>query len=219
MMLNEAKWFAKYLPHFEKGDLSPLVNIGSSTRHFREQEQPHIHEHVFKPLEARGIKVIHCDLKQAEGVDIQGDIFDDVFLATIKKQKPKAVLCTHMFEHVTDRASLAKRLFSLLPPGGLLLVTVPYSYPYHADPIDTLYRPSPEELAALFPDATVEKKMAVESGNYWDKIRARPLIIFRHIFRFPFPFLDFTRWKRSMHKLSWLFRPYKVSIVIARKNP
>ena len=28
-------------------------------------------------------------------------------------------------------------------PGSLVFVTVPFSYPYHRDPIDTMYRPSP----------------------------------------------------------------------------
>ena len=29
-----------------------------------------------------------------------------------------------------------------VPTGGLLFVTVPFSYPHHRDPIDTMYRPS-----------------------------------------------------------------------------
>ena len=34
-----------------------------------------------------------------------------------------------------------------------LIVTVPFSYPYHRDPIDTMYRPSPSELSQLFAGA------------------------------------------------------------------
>ena len=30
-----------------------------------------------------------------------------------------------------------------MPAGGYLVVSVPHSYPFHADPIDTLFRPSP----------------------------------------------------------------------------
>ena len=53
----------------------------------------------------------------------------------------------------------------LLPQGGLFFVTVPYSYHYHADPIDTMYRPSPEELASLFAGQTILTKAELSGGN------------------------------------------------------
>ena len=64
---------------------------------------------------------------------------------------PKTVLCCNMFEHVDDRYKFASICDEVLSPGGYLLITVPHSYPYHLDPIDTMFRPSVDEIAKLFP--------------------------------------------------------------------
>ena len=43
--------------------VSPLLNLGSSTRAFREIAKPHIERELFAPLAAAGIAVFHSDLK------------------------------------------------------------------------------------------------------------------------------------------------------------
>lgn len=86
-------------------------------------------------------------LNPPPGVDVAADIFDDDAIKTLLSNKPRSIICTHMFEHIEDRNELAKRLMGLLPEGGMFFVTVPYSYHHHADPIDTMYQPSPDELA------------------------------------------------------------------------
>jgi hypothetical protein len=62
--------------------------------------------------------------------------------------EPKALLCCNLLEHVLDPERLALHCLELLPRGGLLFVTVPFSYPYHRDPIDTMYRPDPTRQAS-----------------------------------------------------------------------
>jgi hypothetical protein len=219
MMRCDAEWLHKTLAQLDTNQLSPLLNLGSSTREFREVKQPFVHELVFKPLEGRGVKVIHSDIKEGEGVDIACDIFDDAGLARIRALNPKAVLCTHMFEHVTDHNQLAKRILDMLPSGGLFIITVPYSYHYHADPIDTMFRPSPDELAALFPGQEILTREVLIGDTYWSHVKKRPLtLFFRHFFRFFLPFLGMDKWKRSMRKLYWLAHPYKVSAIIGRKQ-
>jgi len=218
MMVTDAKWLGSILPKFSNEELSPIINIGSSTRKFREHDQPHIHEYVFKPLQERGVKVIHTDLKDAEGVDISADIFDDEALEKLKACNAKAIICTHMFEHIEDKEGLVKRLMSILPEDGLFFITVPNSYHQHDDPIDTMYRPTPDELAELFCGQNVITKEILVDGTYWDKIRKRPItLFFRHFFRFFIPFVSFKKWKRSMRKLYWLFNHYKVSAIAGRK--
>ena len=219
MMLCDAKWLGNILSGYSDQEISPLLNIGSSSEKFRKEEKPHIHKYVFAPLECRQVKVFHCDLKEADGVDITADIFDNNTIKRLAYVRPKSIICTHMFEHVVNREELARRLISLLPENGLLFITVPYSYHYHADPIDTMYRPSPEELALLFKEHEILGMEVLVGGTYWDLIRKRPFILFfRHFFRFFVPFISFPRWKRSMKKLYWLFHHYKVSAVIVRKR-
>jgi hypothetical protein len=219
MMRCDAEWLGKALTAFAPEELSPILNVGSSTKLFRTREQPHIQRLVFAPLESKGIRILHTDLKAAEGVDITCDIFDDAGFERLKAVRPKAVICTHMFEHVLDRAELSRRLLSLLPRNGVFFVTVPFSYHYHNDPIDTMYRPSPDELAALFPGQNVLEKHVLIGDTYWLHVRKRPFtIVFRHLARFCVPFLGWAEWKRSMRKLYWLFNNYKVSAVVGRKT-
>jgi hypothetical protein len=219
MMRCDAEWLAGVLARLDNDRLSPVLNLGASTRCFREVEQPHIHALVFAPLAARGVRVVHADLKAADGVDIVGDIFSDAGLAELQKVQPRAVICTHMFEHVPDRAELSRRLIALLPSGGLFIVTVPSSYHEHHDPIDTMFRPSPDELAALFPGQEIFEKTELTGDTYWSAFAQRPVTLFlRHFCRFFVPFLGWRAWKRSMRKLYWLAHPYKVSALVGRKT-
>lgn len=218
MMRCDAEWLGKVLQQYSPEALSPIVNIGSSTREFRTKVQPFIQELIFAPLEARGVRVIHSDIKAGDGVDVSCDIFDDTGLAKLKVMQPKALICTHMFEHVTDREELAKRLLSLLPADGLFFITVPMSYHYHADPIDTMFRPNPDELAALFSGQQLLDKEVLIGETYWSHVQKRPLtLFFRHFFRFFAPFLGIEKWKRSMRKLYWLFNNYKVAAIVGKK--
>ena len=107
----------------------------------------------------------------------------------------------------------------LLPRGGLAFVTVPFSYPYHRDPIDTMYRPSPVELSLLFDGAKLLDGAVIGAGqSYCDDVRRRPWILLRHIARLPAPFLSFERWRRSMAKLYWLFAEYRITCAVFEKR-
>jgi Methyltransferase domain len=219
MMKCDALWLSETLARFDLREVSPVLNLGSSTRRFREIEQPHIAHLLFQPLAARGVEVIHSDLKHADGVDIAGDIFDDQVFAAIRARNPKSVICSHMFEHVLDREALAARIMALLPNGGYFFVTVPSSYHQHNDPIDTMYRPSPAELATLFPGQKIIEQKELIGDTYWVHIRKRPVtLFFRHFLRFWIPFLGWRQWKRSMRKLYWLFNHYKVAAIVGMKS-
>ena len=60
----------------DQAQVSPLLNLGSSTRAFRTVDKPHIERDLFAPLARAGIAVFHSDLKQADGVDHSGDLLD-----------------------------------------------------------------------------------------------------------------------------------------------
>ncbi|THD70220.1 MAG: hypothetical protein E7813_09095 [Bradyrhizobium sp.] len=218
MMRCDAEWLAGVLARLSNDELSPLINLGASTQHFREVTQPHIQTLVFGPLAARGVRVVHADRKAADGVDVVGDIFDDADFARLQAVNARAVVCTHLFEHVRDRDELSRRLLELLPERGLFFVTVPSSYHEHNDPIDTMFRPSLAELAALFPWAQILEQRELIGETYWSHVRRRPVTLFaRHFFRFFVPFFGWKAWKRSMHKLYWLAHNYKVAAIVGRK--
>jgi hypothetical protein len=107
----------------------------------------------------------------------------------------------------------------LVRPGGIIVVTVPRSYPHHADPIDTLYRPTPEEAAALFPHSSLVAAEIIDVGlSYRDEVRRRPWLLLRHLLRLPAPFLGLAKWRNSMVKPYWLFHNYRVSAAVLRRD-
>lgn len=151
MFFEESLWLKDVLAELPLPPQSVVLDVGSSDEHFRTSVQPYIHENVHHPLLERGVRLLHTDAKAAPGVDLVMDVTAESD-ATLDAHRASAklVLCTNMLEHVVDRAAVARRLYALLAAGGILIVTVPRRYPEHLDPIDTLFRPSPDELAELF---------------------------------------------------------------------
>ena len=99
------------------------------------------------------------------GVDIIADLSDAGDVRRLSALGPKSLLCCNLLEHVLEPGRLARHCLDLLPEGGLLFVTVPFSYPYHRDPIDTMYRPSPAELEELFAGASMLNGAIVVYGR------------------------------------------------------
>jgi hypothetical protein len=215
MFEAEARWLCRKVRDFPVARVSPLLNIGSSTRAFREVEQPWTHRELFAPLEAAGIHIIHLDFREGDGIDVRADILGDADLPRLKAVGAKAILCCNILEHVREPKRLASRCLEIAGPGGLVFVTVPYSYPYHRDPIDTMYRPSPAALAQLFAPARMLEGEILDVGeSYRDQMKKRPWILLRHVFRAPVPFLGLKKWRRSMGKLYWLKHNYRVTAAI-----
>lgn len=133
----EAKWIETALQAFPADELSPILDIGSQTLAFRTKEKPYIQADLFAPLMARGISIIHSDLQEGEGIDISANLLEPDGYAAIKATAPRTIFCNNVLEHVLDPAEFASKCFSVLPPGGRLVITVPKSYPHHRDPIDT----------------------------------------------------------------------------------
>ncbi|MBP6014520.1 MAG: hypothetical protein KBA31_19990 [Alphaproteobacteria bacterium] len=214
----ETDWIVSRLAGVDPAALSPMLNIGSSTLEFRTKKQPWIEANLIKPLEARGVKIVHADLKSGPGVDITADLTTDDGFKTLAAVGARSIMICNVLEHVLDPRAFANRCLDLVQPDGFAIVTVPHSYPYHRDPIDTMYRPTPEEAASLFDETVVVARDIIDAGSYRDHVKARPWIISRQIFRAPFPFLGWEKWKRSMGKLYWLVYPYQMTCVLLRKT-
>jgi SAM-dependent methyltransferase len=214
MLRAEADWIAAQLSRIADRDLSPLLNVGSSTGHSRAVRQPWMEGTVFAPLRERGVAVTHLDQKAAGGVDVIGDLMDAEFLRALTASAFRSILCSNVLEHVDDRVGLCARLQELVPPGGHLLVTVPRRFPYHPDPIDTRFRPSVEELAALFPELQVIVADEVDSGSFFQSLRdGWPEVIARIGWLF-LPFVRPRGWLRNLHRLSSIGMRYSVTCAL-----
>ena len=202
-----------------RGDISPLLNLGSSTGEFRRVARPHIHERLFLPLEKAGIAVSHCDLKEGEGIDLSGDISDPALVERLKGAGFRCVLLSNLLEHVQDREKVASSCEEIVGTGGLILATVPSSYPYHADPIDTYYRPSPRELGALFRRSRALLEMEeVRGPSFRDQLRAQGTNVWIEMLRtLMWASIAPARprgFAARLHRWFWYRRPYRISVVL-----
>ncbi len=220
MLIQEAELTAQVLSRYRPDSLSPFLNIGSSTLEFRTRIQPYIHQLIVAPLEAAGVNVVHTDLKSGPGIDVSADLLDDHGFAKLRAVAPRFVLCANVLEHVEDPAAFANRCLDLLPAGGRVLFTVPGSYPYHLDPIDTMFRPTPDEILALL-DRPVDVEMAriIEAGSLRDRLRERPWAVVSQCVILPFRSTGWREWTRRMAAAWWLVRPFRQSLLLVRMRP
>ena len=85
MLYEESKWIKiNILNSVKPGD--KVLNIGSSSRKYRTQIQPHIEKNIFKPLIDNKVDVIHTDIVNENGVDIVGDLTSPEFIIKLKKK-------------------------------------------------------------------------------------------------------------------------------------
>ena len=224
MRIEEAVWIGeaigRHLPAAPRGGGRAVLNLGSGPRRVREVNKPHVHRLTLAPLAEAGYRVVHSDLVADEGVDIAGDLFDPALQARLRDLDPALVMFCNVLEHLPARllASVPAALDAVVPPGGLLLVAAPNSYPYHPDPIDNLARPSLEELAAMFPGWQMIDRVLLEAEGYGPEFRrGSPWKRLRKLLRLLFPFVRPRRWLSHAHRMLWLRRPYRHALVLLRK--
>ena len=196
------------------------INIGAGDILNMKKRKPWVEENVFHILAERRCSLIHTDLFNFEGIDktldlSQTDCLD--FTGTILGTR--LFLCANVLEHLTPktRVTAVKAIATVLKPGDFLLVTVPQRYPYHPDPIDTMFRPSPDELSALF-DIHWLKTQTVEAGSFSEDLKGMPLL--KRIRKLIKPFWVFQsprHYISNIHRLTFLTRPYRISLVFGRK--
>jgi SAM-dependent methyltransferase len=134
-------------------DLHPgarVLDMGSSTLHFRTVEQPHIEREVLAPLRARGAEIVHLDAKPAPGVDMVCDLdAADPGLAA-RLGEFALVLLTGVLQFLRAPERAMDLAAGALAPGGHLLVHQPETARRGFDPVDHKLRLTPSEVAGAF---------------------------------------------------------------------
>ncbi len=218
MLIQEAKWFGQNIYSLDYNNIFPMLNVGSSTATFREIEQPYIDKYIFKPAREGMQKVCHFDIKDAPGVDIVGDLSDSKFLQKLNIQKFNSVFCSNLLEHVVNRKETCRIISSIIPVGGFVFVSCPYKYPWHADPIDTMFRPNVDELAACFSNTDIICGEVITGPTYFDCITCNLQILTKAIIRIFMPFYRPRGWVTAVHKIPWLFRNYQITLLVLQKK-
>lgn len=196
MFRDESCWIKEKLSGLELKPGCAVLNIGSSDAPFL-ATQPYIDSDVFAPLRARGCTIANLDIRPAAPGDYQADITEKGLPARLGRRFG-LVVCTSLLEHVTDRAAALDNIAALAEAGGHILLTVPGKYPYHPDPIDTMYRPSAEELAAELLKRRPGEVVAQED------LDIRHPLHYRFESRFPFwGYRKFIFWRRWFSAARW----------------
>jgi len=159
MFVEESIWIKETLKDLNTYHIEDVLDVGSSTLQFRTQTQPHIDKNVFSPLQDRGTSIYYMDKKDEEGIDYVVDV-ESINAKQIGKTFD-LVICCSLLEHVIKPEKVCSLLIDLTRKGGFLLVTVPKTYRYHLDPIDTMFRPSIKKLISMFPGTAVIKKQVI----------------------------------------------------------
>lgn len=220
MRRQESKRIAEIVKALDIPKNAVCLNIGSSTKEFREIKQPHIDKYLFRPLANKGFGIIHCDQKKEEGVDLVGDVLDPKFQKEIGKRQADLLLCCNLLEHLEQPRAFASACAQLIRPGGYMIVTVPLSYPYHPDPIDTMLRLTPSEIGEYFPTLDVIATEILEMSTFLGEMRERHQgnkAYLRHLAKVLMPLYRSEQWLPNAHRLMWSFRRYKSSLVVFRR--
>lgn len=201
--------------------VTTYVNLGAGEVVALLASKPWINDELFDPAIERKIEVIHADYKQFEGIDLQIDLTDSKSIAQlIQIPSPKCFFLCNVLEHVPDesRAVILQSINTIMAHKDVLVLSVPQQYPYHADPIDTLYRPKPEDLSKLVPLDWIFL-YTLNDGNYWDELKTMPKAKrFRRLFKPFWPFQSLKKYRENISRLRFLYRDYKISIAIGVKE-
>jgi len=208
----------KVLGQLERDRLSPLLNVGSATAAFRQQVQPWMDREIFAPLCMRGVVLEHLDMQEGEGIDLRGDLTDDAFVAGLSNRGYRTILCCNVLEHVIDPASICAKLERIISPGGYLLVTVPNRFPYHPDPIDTMFRPDLAALIRLFPHCHLLDGEVLDCGTGWDYVDRNPSVMIAKLRRRLSGLKEHGGVKGSASFMPWLFRRFWQTCALLQKQ-
>jgi len=222
MLIQEARWFAEAMADMDAASIFPMLNIGSHTEEYRRQHQPWIDRYIFGPLRDRNRMVKHLDIRSGAGVDIVGDLTSGAFLTELAAMEFKSVFSANLLEHVVDRHEIAAVITSVVPVGGYIFASCPFKFPFHADPIDTMFRPDIGELAAMFPGAAIRRGAIVDCGSFASYVVARvcghPGAFVRTLLRKGSQVNAPDGLGSVRHLLPWTFRRFQETCLVLRKE-
>jgi hypothetical protein len=176
--VETAAWTRAELERIPLPEGGRVLDIGSSTLHFRTVEQPHIEREVMAPLRARGFELVHVDAKRAPGVDVVCDLDQADGRLAEELGEHDLVIVAGVLQYLRDLGRTADFVVRTLAPGGHLVVHHPESARRSYDPVDRMHRISPDMLARLFEARGLERVRAesvrIDDPRYYRGLVSRP---------------------------------------------
>lgn len=200
----------------EKITLKKIANIGSS-----DEEAIRVHpwiEEIFLSSLRKNGQVLNIDIKGSANVDIVGNLLEEDFIAKLSKYKFDAVCCMNVLTCIEDKKKLSQSLIDIIEEGGLVLVSSSKRHPYVKDPVDTMFRPTIEELYELFPETKILRKAVVEGESYFHFLTQNKKYLAITAARMFAPFYNFETWLNLVKYLPNMFSRYQTTCLILQKD-
>jgi len=221
MRLEESIFINKILKKYYKQHkhLKYIINLGSGNVEQLKKNKPWVSKNVFDTFKRQNAKILHVDAEDFPGVGIVQDLSQPNALSFCDKLKgSKLFILANVLEHIPKKvhAEFLRKIYSKMKSKDGLIITVPYDYPYHADPIDTMYRPSSRDLQKLLPLTWLEGEI-VNAGSYLEEFSKMGTL--KKIRKLLKPFWIFqkpSKWLEN-HRLFYLFKKYQITIVFGIK--
>ncbi|MBE0536856.1 MAG: methyltransferase domain-containing protein [Phycisphaerae bacterium] len=104
---------------------------------------------------------IGTDMEGGKGVDVVADVAEDISVLreAFGMEAFGTIFCLSVLEHCKDPFGVARNLTSLLEPGGVICISVPFALGLHAYPAD-YWRFTHEGIQQLFPDLSFDMELA-----------------------------------------------------------
>jgi len=118
----------KHVGVFLNDRLRAHVRAGSRVLDVGCGEQP-----LREAVEARGGRYVPVDLARGSGLP---QVVGSALALPVRSAAFEVVLCSEVLEHVADAGVALAELARAVCPGGCILVTVPFLYPLHEEPLD-----------------------------------------------------------------------------------
>ena len=169
----------------------------------RKAVQPWIEDEIFCPLRDRGIEIVHVDMRESPGVDIQVDLTD---AADVRRLGSGSIKGVAVLQPAGARPC-ARRGWRGIVSNFCRQAASSLSRCRSAIPITAIRSTrctgrAPPNSRKLFADARLLDGMILGAGmSYRDAVRQRPWILLRHIAGFPCRFCPSkngsARWRGS----------------------
>lgn len=223
MLHEESLWIGQKMKDIVDANAFPILNIGSSTKEYRTIRQSFIQKNIFDLIPNESNNVVHLDMKEAEGVDIVGNLYDKMFLEKIKQYKFKTILLNNilMYLEEKERLELSLTLEDILEKDGNIIVTNSHVFPPAHDPVESYYRASPEKIQQeLFPNfIVIDSEIKSTYFSYSKYLKSNPKVIPVKIARFFLPFYKYAEWKFMLnYYINNFSKNYSASCVLLRKK-
>lgn len=136
----------------------PVLEVGS--RHYSAESSVD-----YRGL-CEGLEFVGVDMSAGKNVDVVLDFTSD--LETIRERLGgrsfSTLICCSVLEHVEDVFQMARNLSAVVAPGGVMFMSVPFTWRFHGYPSD-YWRFSPKAIRFLFPEFSFRDDLCTISSN------------------------------------------------------